>query len=100
VDRIRVNITNLETQREELVNGIVMLENQLKYTMGMPIETAIVLPETELKEVPMALDLPEQPNGMDHLVELNLMSKQLELLDLQHKAYRAEYFPTLALVSN
>lgn len=100
VDRIKVNITNLENQREELVNGIVMLENQLKYTMGMPIETAIVLPETELETVPSALDFPEQPNRMDHLVELNLMNKQLELLDLQYKAYKAEYYPTLALVSN
>jgi len=100
VDRIRVNITNLENQREELVNAIVMLENQLKYTMGMPIETAIELPETELTAVPTALDFPEQPNRMDHLVELNLMNKQLELLDLQYKAYKAEYYPTLALVSN
>lgn len=100
VDRIKVNITNLQNQREELVNGIVMLENQLKYTMGMPIETAVVLPETELKEVPAALDFPDQPNRMDHLVELNLMNKQLELLDLQYKAYKAEYYPSLALVSN
>ncbi|HWL00425.1 MAG TPA: TolC family protein, partial [Parapedobacter sp.] len=100
VDRITVNITNLETQREELVNAIVMLENQLKYSMGMPIETAIELPETELTAVPAALDFPEQPNRMDHLVELNLMNKQLELLDLQYKAYKAEYYPTLALVSN
>src|SRR5690606_2914055 len=99
VDRIRVNITNLENQREELVNAIVMLENQLKYTMGMPIETAIELPETELTAVPTALDFPEQPNRMDHLVELNLMNKQLELLDLQYKAYKAEYYPSVALVS-
>ena len=100
VDRIKVNITNLENQREELVNGIVMLENQLKYTMGMPIETAIVLPETELKEVPSAVDFPDRQNRTDHLVEVNLMNKQLELLDLQYKAYKAEYYPTLALVSN
>lgn len=100
VDRIKVNITNLQNQREELVNGIVMLENQLKYTMGMPIEIAIILPETELKEVPTALDFPDRPNPMDHLVELNLMNKQLELLDLQYKAYKAEYYPSLALVSN
>lgn len=100
VDRIKVNITNLQNQREELVNGIVMLENQLKFTMGMPIETAVILPETELKEVPVAFDFPDRPNRMDHLVELNLMHKQLELLDLQYRAYKAEYYPSLALVSN
>ena len=100
VDRIKVNITNLENQREELVNGIVMLENQLKYAMGMPIETAVILPETELAAVPNVLDLPENPNRMDQLVELNLMNKQLELLDLQYKAYKAEYYPSLALISS
>lgn len=100
VDRIKVNITNLENQREELVNGIVMLENQLKFAMGMPIETEIILPETELTAVPDAIDLPENPDRLNRLVEINLMNKQLELLDLQHKAYRAEYYPSLSLVSN
>ncbi|WP_257656595.1 TolC family protein [Parapedobacter lycopersici] len=100
VDRIKVNITNLENQRQELVNAIVMLENQLKYSMGMPIETAITLPETELKEIPNALDFPDNPGRVNSLLEMQVMNKQLELLDLQHKAYKAEYFPTLALVSN
>ncbi|WP_353183516.1 TolC family protein [Parapedobacter lycopersici] len=100
VDRIKVNITNLENQRQELVNAIVMLENQLKYSMGMPIETAITLPETELKEIPNALDFPDNPGRVNSLLEMQVMNKQLELLDLQYKAYKAEYFPTLALVSN
>lgn len=100
VDRIKVNITNLENQREELVNGIVLLENQLKYAMGMPIETPILLPDTEMKEFPDALDLPGNADRVEDLVELRLMNKQLELLDLQHKAFKAEYYPTLSLVSN
>ncbi|MGK6351438.1 TolC family protein [Parapedobacter sp. DT-150] len=100
VDRIKVNITNLENQREELVNGIVQLENQLKYAMGMPIETAISLPDTELNAVPDALDFPDDADRMDRLVELKVMNQQLELLDLQYKAYKAEYYPTLSLVSN
>lgn len=100
VDRIRVNITNLETQREELVNGVTLLENQLKFSMGMPIETPIVLAEQELKEVPDIIDLSNDPGRLDRLVELQLQNKQLELLDLQYKATKAEYFPTLSLVSN
>src|SRR5690606_30949188 len=59
VDRIQVNITNLENQREELVNAIEMLENQLKYSMGMPIDQNIVLPEEKLKDVPEALNFSE-----------------------------------------
>jgi len=100
VDRIKVNITNLENQREELINGVSLLENQLKFSMGMPIETQITLAEEELKEVPELGDFAEDSSRLDRLIELQLLNKQLELLDLQYKANKAEYFPTLSLVSN
>ncbi|RZL61516.1 MAG: TolC family protein, partial [Pedobacter sp.] len=51
VDRINVKLTNLETQREQTLNGITQQENQLKFAMGMPVTNEIVLPETELTEV-------------------------------------------------
>lgn len=100
VDRIRVNITNLQTQREELINRVTLLENQLKFSMGMPIATPIVLAEEELTDVPEIVDLQDDPDRLGRLVELQVLNKQLELLDLQYKATKAEYFPTLALVSN
>ena len=100
VDRIQVNITNLENQREELVNGVSLLENQLKFSMGMPIETPIVLAEEELKDVPTLVDFEDDSSRLDRLIELQVLNKQLELLDLQYKANKAEYFPTLSLVSN
>ncbi len=100
VDRIRVNITNLENQREELVNGVVLMENQLKYSMGMPIEAPIALAEEELKDVPEWVPIEEDSARLDRLIELQLANKQLELLDLQYKANKAEYYPTLSLVSN
>jgi len=100
VDRIRVNITNLETQREELVNRVTQLENQLKFSMGMPIDASIALAEEELIEIPQILDFPDDSGRLDRLVELQLLNKQLELLDLQYKATKAEYFPTLSLISN
>jgi len=78
-----------------------MLENQLKYSMGMPINTEIALPEEELREVPNVLDFSEGGNDyLNELVGVQLANKQLELLDLQVAATRAEYYPTLALVSN
>jgi outer membrane protein len=51
VDRIKVNLTNLQTQKAQLINGITQLENMLKFSMGMPVETAIILPQTELAEI-------------------------------------------------
>jgi outer membrane protein TolC len=99
VDRINVNLTNLNTQREQAANGIIMLENMLKLSMGMPINTPITLPPTELTDVnqnPVLADTISLANR----TEMKLMDVQRKLLDLQRKAYVSEYYPTLALNAN
>lgn len=99
VDRIKVNLTNLETQRSQTLNAITQLENQLKFSMGMPVETPIVLPSTELTEVK---SLPEMANSLDlsNRTELRIANIQKDLYTLDRKAKVSEYYPTLALNSN
>jgi len=99
VDRISVNLTNLNTQREQTLNAITQLENQLKYSMGMPVATPISLPPTELTEVttlPMFTDSIDLANR----TEVKLLNNQDKLLSLQRKAYVAEYYPSLSLTGN
>lgn len=99
VDRIKVNITNLETQREQTINAITQLENQLKFAMGMPVSTEITLPKTELTEVTR---LPQFSDSlaMDNRTEIKILDIQDKLLSLQRKAYVSEYYPSLALTGN
>lgn len=99
VDRIKVNLTNLQTQREQTLNAITQLENQLKFSMGMPVSNEIILPETELTEVSR---LPQFTDSiaLDNRTEIKLLDNQDKLLSLQRKAYVSEYFPTLALTGN
>lgn len=99
VDRIKVTLTNLLTQREQTANAITQLENQLKYAMGMPVGTALVLPNTELTEVSK---LPEFTDSLDlsNRTEIRLLNNRDKLLSLQRKAYVAEYYPSLALTGN
>ncbi|MBC6111163.1 TolC family protein [Pedobacter fastidiosus] len=99
VDRISVNITNLTTQREQTLNAITQLENQLKFSMGMPVTNAISLPKTELTEVSQ---LPQFAESIDfgNRTEVKLLNTQDKLLSLQRKAYVAEYYPSLALTGN
>lgn len=99
VDRIKVNLTNLETQREQTVNAITQLENQLKFAMGMQINTPIILPATELTEV---RQLPQFADSvaLSNRTEIKLLNNQQKLLSLQRKAYVAEYYPSLALTGN
>ncbi|RZL46860.1 MAG: TolC family protein [Pedobacter sp.] len=99
VDRIKVNLTNLETQREQTLNAITQLENQLKFSMGMSVNNQIVLPATELTEV---TQLPQFADSITlaNRTEIKLLNNTDKLLALQRKAYVAEYYPTLALTGN
>lgn len=99
VDRINVNLTNLTTKREQSINAITLLENQLKFSMGMPVSKPIELPKEELTKVeqlPLMSDMLDVTNR----TETKLLNNQDKLLSLQRKAYVAEYYPTLALTGN
>lgn len=99
VDRIKVNLTNLQTQREQIVNAVEQLENQLKFSMGMPVSERIDLPQEELAAV---TGLPEFTDtlNLSGRTEIRLLDVQRELYTLQKKAYIAEYYPTLSLSGN
>jgi outer membrane protein TolC len=99
VDRIKVNLTNLQTRRDQTQNAIVQLENQLKFSMGMPVETPVILPPSELNSVPQLPALADSVN-LDGRTEIQLLGVQRDLYDLQKKAYLSEYYPTLALTGN
>jgi outer membrane protein len=99
VDRIKVKLTNLLTQREQTSNSITQLENQLKFAMGMPVSTDITLPKTELTEV-TKLPVLADTVTLDNRTEIKILNSQDKLLALQRKAYVAEYYPTLALSGN
>ncbi|WP_432710593.1 TolC family protein [Pedobacter sp.] len=99
VDRIKVNLTNLQTQREQTINAVGQLENQLKFYMGMPVNTEINLPMTELSAVTTLPNLADSINTSER-TEMKLMDVQRDLLVLQRKAYVSEYYPSLALTGN
>ena len=99
VDRIKVNLTNLQTQREQTINAVVQLENQLKFSMGMPVENPIVLPADEFKRVETMPALADTIS-LSGRTEIRLLGIQKDLYILQRKAYVAEYYPNLSLTAN
>jgi outer membrane protein len=100
VDRIAVNISNLNSQRQQLLNGVSLLENQLKYYMGMPIQTPIVIPDADIAAIqPQAVTLQEELNVNDR-TEFRLLEKQEDMLNYQKEAYKSEYYPSLSLSGN
>jgi outer membrane protein TolC len=100
VDRISVNVSNLESRRQQLLNGVALLENQLKFYMGMPINTSIVIPETEINAIqPHAVAMNEGIN-VENRLEYRLLKSQEQLLGFQKQSYKNEYYPSLSLSSN
>jgi outer membrane protein len=96
LDRILVKMSNIDTERQQIKNQIQLQENALKFYMGMPIETKIVIPQTEFEVTPAALS--EAPNTANR-TEYLLLKKQEELLEFQKTAIKAQYYPTLSLVA-
>ncbi|PZR21591.1 MAG: transporter [Flavobacterium psychrophilum] len=96
LDRINVNVSNLDAERTQLRSNLEQQENSLKFFIGMPIQTAIVLPDTQFEVTPQSLnDTPDTTQ----LPQYRLMQKQKELYEFNKKAIVAEYYPTLSLTA-
>ena len=96
LDRIVVKMSNIDTERQQIINQVQLQENALKFYMGMPIETAIEVPQEEFQVTPAALS--ETPNTTTR-TEYLLLKKQEELLEFQKTSIIAQYYPTLSLVA-
>lgn len=94
LDRINVNLSNISSLRQQLLNGLQLQENALKFYMGMPINTPISIPESEFNVTPLNLN-----EGLDvnKRSEYQLLKKQEQLLGFQKKSIQALYYPTLSL---
>jgi outer membrane protein TolC len=94
LDRILVKISNINTQRQQVLNAVQLQENALKFYMGMPIETQIEIPQAAFEVSPQSFA--EAPNT-EIRTEYLLMKKQEQLLEFQKKSIVAGYYPTLSL---
>ncbi|MBR9832869.1 TolC family protein [bacterium] len=97
LDRMNVNLSNIKTQKQQLLNAVQLQENALKFYMGMPISASITIPEEEFAVTPYNNQDSLNPNNRS---EFQLLKKQEELLTLQKKAMIAGYAPTLSLSAN
>lgn len=97
LDRVSVAINNLKSAQIQAQTGVELTTNALKYMIGMPIETQIILDKNAF-EVDYAVAL-QSGNHQDR-IELQLLEKQKKLLETNIKAKASDYFPSLALVAN
>lgn len=102
LNRIKVNRSNLETEKSSLENAVAQQENLLKYYMGKPVTEEIVLMSMPIVDLDISAAplLNNEPINTMQLNAYQVLEKQDELLGLQSKAEKASGFPTLSLDAN
>lgn len=100
LDRTRVNISNLQAQRQQILNAVQIQENTLKFYMGMDISTPLDIPAASFETIEPSLQLASSKPDVTKMTDYQLLKKQETLYNFQKEAVKAEYYPTLSLNGN
>lgn len=100
LDRTRVNISNLQAQRQQILNAVQIQENTLKFYMGMDISTPLDIPAASFETIEPSLQLASSKPDVTRMTDYQLLKKQETLYNFQKEAVKAEYYPTLSLNGN
>lgn len=101
VDQLRVNIVTLSAQRQNLDLQYEQAMQGLKFAMAMPLDAPIVLTDTlDGADLPVLASESDQTASYKNKIDLTLLDKQAQLLQLNTDVYKAGYFPTLSFRVN
>lgn len=95
VNRLKVTVTNLKTQRETLENGIRVQERILKILAGIDSETVMQLDTAGVEKMSYS-EPPTTAYVAELLPDYQALVKQNELAMLQVKSGKAAFYPNLA----
>jgi outer membrane protein TolC len=95
LNRLQVNLANLRARGENIQNTIARQKRYLQILMGMSIEELVELDGSEINPAETMQAMPLQTHA-----ELQILSKQQDILDLEIKQIKSGYLPTLSLVAS
>lgn len=102
VDRLRVNLTNLRTQQSAIESGLDVQKNLLKLQMGLEVTEPIAVPALDLSLMAQqeiaAVGSPTF-DPIRHIAYRQLQQRE-RMAELQERAKKYEYLPTLSLALN
>lgn len=100
VDRLTVMFNNLETERENVIRLLALNVNLLKFQMGMPIQSQLILKDSiaglQIDEIPVTADTGAYRNR----IEYSLLQTRKKLNELDLKRYKSQLLPTLSAFGN
>lgn len=98
LDRTNVALNNLKSSKQQLINGLELQENSLKYLIGMEMNNEIYLPDNTFEITPQVLSADNY--DLSNRTELRLLEQQSQLLLLNKQATQAQGYPTLSFTAN
>ncbi|RYG03190.1 MAG: TolC family protein, partial [Chitinophagaceae bacterium] len=100
IDKVTVNLSNLNTEKTKLNNQLQAGYVGLKYLMGMPIRDELALTDT-LSEAEIKNNLLDEGSfKYDDRKEFQLLKTQEKLGLYNIKRYKFQYIPTINLQAN
>lgn len=102
VDRLRVNLTNLRTQQSAIESGLEVQRNLLKLQMGFEVTEPIAVPALDLSlmaQQEIATVGSPTFDPIRHIAYRQLQQRE-RMAELQERAKKYEYLPTLSLALN
>lgn len=103
VDRLKVNVANLQTQMRTVDDNYSNILNQLKLSIGLDVNTAIELSEpilTDSAAYEINPALVQDDWKFENKIEYRQLTNQINLYDLERKNFAAGYFPTISAYGN
>ncbi|XZF13390.1 TolC family protein [Chitinophagaceae bacterium MMS25-I14] len=101
IDRADVQLNNLISDSLIIANALTVNEQMLKYTMGMDINTPIVLTDTSLTTARSeAAELLTDETSYDQHTNFQLLETQLKLNEYDLKRYKYQGLPRLSAFAN
>lgn len=97
VQRLELAVSNLTVQKQKLMNAADVTINLLKFQIGMPMDSALVLTD-DLESVDRSIATAETANNnfdLHNRLEYQLLSQTLKLSAMDERRYQLGYFPTL-----
>jgi outer membrane protein TolC len=93
-DRVSINLENLYTQLSNVEAGLEQQHNMIKYMLGIPLNTTLVL--TDNSEMQLLQSASEISVTFSNHVDIRLLESQQEINLMNQKMINSGYMPSLA----
>lgn len=100
VDRVQVQLNNLETEKVKLINLLAISDQLLKYQMGMPLNE-LLTPSDKLSLLNKEQNVMNIDSfSYDDRIEYSLLETQKKANEFNYKRYKMAALPTLSAFMN